>query len=83
MEFTIAAYPSNPPRSSIAAHKNKDLYFISSSLSDIRASQKYTGLGKLCSMIREMITELSAVIGICDYALFQHKRFKNKYENSP
>jgi len=34
MEFTIAAYPSNPPKSTIAAHKNKDLYFINSSLCD-------------------------------------------------
>ena len=29
-------------------------------------------------MTREMIAELSAVIGIYDYALFQHKKFKNK-----
>jgi len=34
-------------------------------------------------MIREMIAELNAVIGIYGYALSQHKRFKNKYENSP
>jgi hypothetical protein len=47
------------------------------------ASQKYTGLGKLCGMIKEMIAELRAITGIYDYALFQHKRFKNKYETSP
>jgi len=34
-------------------------------------------------MIREMIAELRAIIGIYDCELLQHKRFKNKYENSP
>jgi hypothetical protein len=43
------------------------------------AGQKYTGLRKLCGMMKEMIAELRAITGICDYALFQHKRFKNKH----
>ena len=35
MEFTIAECPSNPPKITIAAHKNKDLYFINSCISDV------------------------------------------------
>jgi len=35
MEFTVAECQSNPPKSTIAVHKNKDFYFISSCLSDI------------------------------------------------
>jgi len=35
MEFTIAESPSNGPKSTIAAYKNKDLYFINSCLTDI------------------------------------------------
>ena len=43
-------------------------------ISSIRypARQKYTGLGKLCGMIKEMIVDLRAIIGIYDYVLFQH-----------
>jgi hypothetical protein len=33
-------------------------------------------------MIKKMIAEVRAITGMYDYALFQHKRFKNKYKNS-
>jgi len=35
MEFTVAECQSNPRTSIIAVHKNRDLYLISSCLSDI------------------------------------------------
>jgi hypothetical protein len=77
--------PKQSSNKNYLAHKEQILIFQHFWPIRYPASQKYeyTGLGKQCRMIKEMIEKLRAITVVYDYVMFQHKRFKKKYENSP